>query len=139
MSTRSEQFVISSTFEELEEVVERAESFFSDVSDDEDFVYTAVLLASEAVTNAIEHGNELDAAKKVHIEFYADAKTRQLWVEDEGAGFSPEHVDDPLEDENLLADGGRGIFLIEELADEVRYEKEGRRIGMIFNVGGSSA
>lgn len=133
MPNLTESLTISSTFENLEEVVERAESFFSGVSSDDDFVYKAVLLTSEAVTNAIEHGNGLDASKSVHIEFISNEESDQLWVEDEGEGFSADDVKDPLREENLLADGGRGIFLIEQLADEVRYEKGGRRIGMFFH------
>jgi len=42
-------------------------------------------------------------------------------------------VADPLDDDHLLADGGRGIFLIEKLADDVKYENEGRKIGILFN------
>jgi serine/threonine-protein kinase RsbW len=132
MPSRNESLTISSKFENLEDVVERAESFFSGVSSDDDFVYNAVLLTSEAVTNAIEHGNSLDPSKSVYIEFISTDDTHELWVEDEGPGFAPEDVKDPLREENLLEDGGRGIFLIEHLADEVRYEKGGRRIGMVF-------
>lgn len=133
MPSQTESLTISSRFENLEEVVERARAFFGSVSSDEDFVYKAVLLASEAVTNAIEHGNALDESKSVQIEFISSNDSHQLWVEDEGEGFSPENVKDPLREENLLSDGGRGIFLIEHLADEVRYEKGGRRIGMFFH------
>ena len=133
MPNQTESLTISSRFENLEEVVERAQAFFSGVSSDEDFVYNAVLLTSEAVTNAIEHGNSLDESKSVRIEFISTDESHQLWVEDEGEGFSPGEVKDPLRDENLLADGGRGIFLIEHIADEVRYEKGGRRIGMLFH------
>lgn len=133
MPNKTESLTIFSTFEDLEEVVERAEKFFSSVSSDAEYVYKAVLLTSEAVTNAIEHGNSFDETKSVQIEFISTDEGDQLWVEDEGEGFSPEDVKDPLREENLLSDGGRGIFLIEQIADEVRYEKGGRRIGMFFH------
>lgn len=132
MPKKTESLTISSRFENLEEVVKRAERFFSRVSSDEEYVYKAVLLTSEAVTNAIEHGNALDETKSIHIEFISTDESDQLWVEDEGEGFSPDDVKDPLREENLLADGGRGIFLMEQIADEVRYENGGRRIGMFF-------
>ena len=123
---------IPSLLSELERVVSEAETFFAKCCATEDQAYTAVLLTSEAVTNAIEHGNQLDAAKRVRIEFKATPKTVELWVEDEGTGFDPKKVEDPTLSDNLLEDGGRGIFLIEHLSDEVKYEKGGRRLGMLF-------
>jgi serine/threonine-protein kinase RsbW len=125
-------FEILSTFDELERIVDEAEAFYGACFTDDEKVYTGVLLASEVVTNAIEHGNALDATKKVVIEFRATDKSVELWVEDEGPGFDRSQVADPLDSEHLLADGGRGIFLIEKLADQVLYENEGRKIGVIF-------
>ncbi|MDA1027928.1 MAG: ATP-binding protein [Bacteroidetes bacterium] len=124
---------IFSTFEELERVVDEVEAFCASCFSNEDKVYTGVLLASEAITNAIEHGNALDATKTVLIEFKSTLKAVEIWVEDQGPGFDRSKVADPLDAEHLLADGGRGVFLIEKLADEVKYEKEGRRVGIIFN------
>ena len=124
---------IFSTFEELELVVDEAEAFFSTCFTDDERVYTGVLLASEAVTNAIEHGNALDASKKVTIEFRFNSKVAECWVEDQGSGFDRSKIADPLDADHLLADGGRGVFLIEKLADDVKYEKEGRRVGFFLN------
>lgn len=113
-------------------VVDAAEAFYRTCFEDDEKIFTGVLLASEAVTNAIEHGNENDASKRVLIEFQFIPGRAECWVEDEGAGFDRDAVADPLASENLLEDGGRGIFLIERLADEVVYEKGGRRIGIIM-------
>lgn len=124
---------ISSTFEELERVVDEAESFLATCFTDDEKVYTGVLLASEAVTNAIEHGNALDESKKVLIDFKSKSDVVEIWVEDQGVGFNRADIKDPLNEEQLLLDGGRGIFLIEKLADKVCYENNGRRIGIIFN------
>jgi len=124
---------IASTFEELERVVDEAESFLAACFTDDEKVYTGVLLASEAVTNAIEHGNALDESKKVMIDFKASKSVVEIWVEDQGTGFNRADIKDPLNEEQLLADGGRGIFLIEKLADRVAYENNGRRIGIFFN------
>ena len=129
----SKTLEIFSTFDELERIVDEAESFFASCFKEDDRVYTGVLLASEAVTNAIEHGNALDETKKVFVQFRCSEKQVELWVEDQGPGFNREAVADPLDEEHLLADGGRGIFLIEKLADGVLYENEGRRIGILFN------
>jgi len=125
--------VIPSRFEELEEIVEVAETFYKACFEDDEKVFSGVLLASEAVTNAIEHGNGNDESKQVTVEFRATDEAAELWVEDEGEGFDRDSVSDPLSNEHLLDDGGRGIFLIERLADRVVYENEGRRIGIVFN------
>lgn len=91
-----------------------------------------MLLTSEAVTNAIEHGNAFDESKSVVLEFISRDSLLEVWVEDEGGGYVRSEVADPLSEEHLLSEGGRGIFLIEHLADEVRYSNNGRRIGMLF-------
>ena len=118
----------------MERIVDEAEAFYKACLSDEEKVFTGVLLASEAVTNAIEHGNASDPAKKVIIDFRLNGTQAELWVEDEGDGFNRDDIANPLASENLLEDGGRGIFLIERLADGVKYEKEGRRIGIFFSL-----
>ena len=123
---------IASKFEELEMVVDAAEVFYKQCFEEEDRVFTGVLLASEVVTNAIEHGNQNDESKRVIIEFKLRPGRSECWVEDEGEGFEREEIADPLASENLLEDGGRGIFLIERMADEVIYENGGRRVGIIL-------
>ncbi len=130
----TQRMEIASRFEELEQVVDVAEAFYKSCFDEDDRIFTGVLLASEVVTNAIEHGNDNDPSKKVVIEFKKKSGRSECWVEDEGAGFDREAIADPLASENLLEDGGRGIFLIERMADEVIYENEGRRIGIIMNI-----
>jgi serine/threonine-protein kinase RsbW len=127
------QVVMASEHLQLERVVDLAEEFVSAHETDEDFIYRVVLLTSEAFTNAIEHGNHLDPDKKVKVEFSAEPDRIEVWIEDQGMGFVRDAVADPLHSDNLLGDSGRGLYLIEMMADEVRYENEGRRIGMIFH------
>jgi serine/threonine-protein kinase RsbW len=127
------QLVLRSNFSDLEVAVDEAEAFYARYIEDPEFVYKIVLLTSEAVTNAIKHGNGLDADKSVTVDFSIGSDVCEVWVEDEGSGFDPGSVADPLTDDQIFKDGGRGIFLIEELADEIRYENQGRKIGMIFH------
>ncbi len=124
--------ILKTSFEELDRVIDETEAFFSRFTDDEDLVQKIMLLTTEAVSNAIEHGNALDETKSVILEFVCGAKLLEVWVEDEGEGFDRSTVADPLSSDGLLQDGGRGIFLIEQLADEVHYGNDGRRIGMKF-------
>ncbi len=86
---------IASKFEELEMVVDAAEAFYKQCFDQEDRIFTGVLLASEVVTNAIEHGNQNDESKRVIIEFRSLPGRSECWVEDEGNGFDREAIADP--------------------------------------------
>lgn len=125
--------VCSSEFEHLDRVVDETEAFVGKLISDDEFAYKVVLLVSEAVTNAIEHGNALDKSKKVTLDVKVGVKQVLVTVEDEGEGFDPETLKNPTQDENLLMDGGRGVFFIQEMADDVSYELDGRRINIIFN------
>ena len=129
----SMRLVISSEPVHLEAAVHEAETFFKSHIEDEDLVYNMVLLTSEVVTNGMEHGNGFDPSKKVIIEFLVDERRAQITVEDEGGGFTRGSVPNPLENSHLLDDGGRGLFLLEALADEVHYELGGRRTRVVFN------
>ncbi|HEX7070956.1 MAG TPA: ATP-binding protein [Rhodothermales bacterium] len=117
---------LPSRAELLEPLVEEAEAFLRQQTDNEELVYRAVLLLSEAATNAMKHGNRLDPTKTVRIEMRHERDRVRIRVCDEGAGFRPESTADPLQDQNLLNTTGRGLFLIREMADEVAFEDDGR-------------
>ena len=125
---------LPSIHESLERVVDETEAFLSSHVPDDDLSYRILLLATEAVTNAIEHGNGLDASKSVSLHLHYEPERFTVLVEDEGAGFERARVEDPLKQENLLDDGGRGLYLMEALADEVHYENGGRRVRIVFRL-----
>ncbi|HID56530.1 TPA: ATP-binding protein [Candidatus Poribacteria bacterium] len=89
------------------------------------------LAVIEAGTNAIKHGNKNDPNKKVHFEFEISADKLTITVRDEGEGFNPDEVCDPLNPENLLRPSGRGIFLMRTFMDEVKYNETGTEVTMI--------
>lgn len=93
-----------------------------------------MLILTEAVTNAIVHGNKSDPSKQVIITSKLEDNRLTIIVKDEGAGFDPEKVPDPLEEENLLKTGGRGIYLINQYADFVRYSSKGDQVTIIFEL-----
>ena len=126
------RMVLASEHPNVEQAVEQAESFFKDHVDDEELLYNLVLLTSEAVTNGMEHGNHFDAAKSVIVEFRASDHSLEIMVEDEGPGFERRRVPSPLTEDHLFDSGGRGLFLLESLADDVGYELGGRRIRVTF-------
>ena len=76
---------------------------------------------SEAVNNGIIHGNHGNPDKKVSITCEVNSTAVVVRVKDEGKGFEPEQVPDPLREENLLRETGRGIFLMRTLMDHVDY------------------
>ena len=85
----------------------------------------------EALANAIRHGCERDPGKKVQVCVACDDTWGMLIVvRDPGPGFDVESIPSPVEGENLFSQGGRGIFLINELMDDVSYEKGGTEIRM---------
>ncbi len=85
----------------------------------------------EALNNAVVHGNRMDAHKLVHIQCRCDSgKGISLVVKDQGQGFDPNAVPNPLSPENLGADHGRGIWLMRAAMDEVSFEHGGAEVHM---------
>ncbi len=80
------------------------------------------IVTTELVNNAIHHGNKNDPTKKVKIVFTVDSDKLELRIFDEGKGFDPEKLKDPLAPENLFSESGRGIFLIKNLMDSLDFE-----------------
>ncbi|HZF11236.1 MAG TPA: ATP-binding protein [Thermoanaerobaculia bacterium] len=76
----------------------------------------------EAVANAIKHGNQQDPGKKVQVEAELVGQDLVIRVEDEGEGFDPGRLQDPLAPENLLKPNGRGIFYMKSFMDEIHYD-----------------
>lgn len=100
----------------------------------EDRFYNLLISVTEAVNNAIMHGNNFDPDKTVTVGLTATEDFVEIEVQDEGSGFDPNLVADPREPENLLKSSGRGIFIIKSLLDEVIFEKNeiGTKVTMKF-------
>ena len=100
---------------------------------DEDSLHWVSVAVRECVVNAIKHGNRNDEAKRVIVEFSPvpphDPEELVIRVEDEGEGFDPEEIADPLAPENILKSSGRGIFLIRNFMDDVQLQR-GKHRGM---------
>lgn len=82
----------------------------------------------EAVANAILYGNREDPEKRVRVSAELGAGAARVVVTDEGTGFDPEAVEDPTEPENRARSGGRGVFLLRALADEVEFNETGNAV-----------
>ncbi|MFH1733074.1 MAG: ATP-binding protein [bacterium] len=88
---------------------------------------------SEAVNNAILHGNQSDESKKVFIKVYLSKKYIRISVRDEGGGFKPERVPDPTEDENLLKASGRGLLIMQHLMDRLAFKPTSKGTEIILD------
>lgn len=97
----------------------------------DDLIFDIHVGFEEALRNAMVHGNKWDPDKRVTVETEKKGNAVIIRVEDEGDGFNPETLPDPTRDENLLKEGGRGVYLMRHLMDEVRYENGGRRVVMV--------
>ena len=96
--------------------------------------YGNILIAmTEAVTNAIVHGNKEDPAKYVNVSYTTEDDQISFTVVDEGKGFDFSNLPDPTAPENIEKPSGRGIFLMKNLADEVEFLEDGRGVKLIFN------
>ena len=92
---------------------------------DEDALHWVSVAVRESVINAIKHGNQNDEQKRVFVEFTRlnEAGGVAIRVRDEGPGFDPDSLPDPLAPENMLKSSGRGIFLIKNFMDEMRLQR----------------
>ncbi|PYV14325.1 MAG: ATP-binding protein [Acidobacteria bacterium] len=120
--------------EAADEMSRRASSTAGFDEDDRQRIEMAV---HESLINAIWHGNKNDASKHVWVKFEIFADRLEVRVRDQGNGFDPTNIPNPLAEENLLSISGRGIFLIKSFMDDFRVEKAaggGTEVTMIKRV-----
>ena len=92
------------------------------------------LALNEALSNAIKHGSAHDPSKKIQCCVACDHERGMLIIiRDPGPGFDPASIPSPVIGQNVFSTGGRGIYLINQLVDEVRFEKGGTEIHMRMN------
>ncbi len=120
----------------LVENIRVVESFIDNSKDafliDDDIYGNIMVAVTEAVNNAIRHGNKFNKDKNVFLSLLVEPDRVRFEIEDEGAGFDYENLLDPTAPENIESPGGRGIFLIRHLADEVEFNKDGRHVLLTF-------
>lgn len=96
--------------------------------------YGNILVAlTEAVNNAIHHGNALDPSKTVTLGYQVQPDRIVFIVKDQGAGFDYEHLPDPTDPQNLEKPHGRGVFLMRALAEEIEFSDNGATVALSFD------
>jgi serine/threonine-protein kinase RsbW len=130
----------SSDFEMVDFVQMVSDHLGRDLGFDEDAIHWVGVAIRECVINAIKHGNQYDRSKHVTVAFETidnGMPALTISVRDQGSGFDPDALPDPLAPENLLNSSGRGIFLIRSFMDDVRLQRAeggGMEIRMIKRV-----
>jgi serine/threonine-protein kinase RsbW len=98
-------------------------------------LYGNILISlTEAVNNAIIHGNACDKSKTVEVQFRKTSDCLAVRVSDQGRGFDPTKVPDPTSPENCCKCGGRGVFMMQQLSDGIRFENNGSTVEMQFRL-----
>ena len=107
--------------------ISRIEEFLRQVSKhlhiDDGMMYRLLVSCTEAVNNAIVHGNKSDPDKNVTIRCVVRDKSLTIYVQDEGSGFDSENLQDPRDKKNLMKENGRGVFLMRSLMDHVKFKR----------------
>lgn len=120
----------------ISENIRMIESFIDNARErfklDDDIYGNIMIAITEAVNNAIKHGNRSDSSKNVSLSLSLEERLIKFRVQDEGPGFDYENLPDPTSPENLEKPGGRGIFLMKHLSDEVEFKEGGRIVELCF-------
>lgn len=123
---------IESTAENLRLVERLVEDVCEIYNVNEDNYGNILIAVTEAVNNAIYHGNKGNPKKSVQIGFENGNKKLTFMVSDEGAGFDYESLPDPTDPNNIDKINGRGVFLMKHLADKVEFNNNGKEVQLTF-------
>ena len=118
-----EALVLPSTLSTVEVVEAKAIEYAERAGFDEDTASQLAMVSREAAVNAVLHGNKKDPGKDVKARFTLTADALSIRIADQGGGFDPSDVPDPLSPEGLLRPSGRGIFLMRAIMDEVNFRQ----------------
>lgn len=122
----------------LSENIRMIESFIDNCKEkfqlNEDIYGNIMIAVTEAVNNAIRHGNKNDSTKNVSLALTLEENLIRFKIEDEGTGFDYNSLPDPTAPENIEKPGGRGIFLMKHLSDEVKFKEGGRVVELCFYI-----
>jgi serine/threonine-protein kinase RsbW len=127
-----QQLELPSAIEGIHIIEKLIETICSTYKLSEDHYGNILVSVTEAVNNAIYHGNKSDPNKKVHVGFETTPQSISFSVTDEGPGFDFNNLPDPTDPENLEKPSGRGIFLMKHLADTVSFSEDGRSVSLTF-------
>ena len=134
MSKQHEMLELASNPKNVARVESFVEQIFKRYNLSPDIYGNILISLTEAVTNAIIHGNAKDESKYVKVSIERRNKGLAFLISDEGGGFDYASLPDPTAPENLLRIGGRGVFLMRQLSDNVVFSDNGSTVEIHFNL-----
>ncbi len=132
--TIDDHMVLNTESQSIHKVEKYVDNLCSKLSVNSDYYGNILIALTEAVNNAMNHGNKMDPEKKVKLSCENAEKEIGFKIEDEGEGFDYDSLPDPTDPENIDKPNGRGVFLMKHLADEVNFHNEGKIIELKFNL-----
>lgn len=131
---RGQKIKIESVAENLRLVERLVEDVCDIYNVNEDNFGNILIAVTEAVNNAIYHGNEGNPSKSVQIGFENGNQKLTFSICDEGSGFDYNSLPDPTDPNNIDKVNGRGVFLMKHLADKVEFNQNGKEVLLTFNL-----
>jgi serine/threonine-protein kinase RsbW len=120
--SRSKELQLDSTLESVDSAEGVVLDAGRDVGLDEEELHKVGIAVRETMVNAIAHGNRYNARKKVRLRIWKEESRLVVEIQDEGSGFEMKAVPDPLAEENLLRQSGRGLLMIQAFMDELEVK-----------------
>ena len=124
---------IPSEYAAVSKVETLVDKVCNDLGVQEDFYGNVLIAVTEAVNNAIQHGNLFNNELEVSVSVGDKSEEFCFSVLDQGKGFDFNNLPDPTSPDNIEKENGRGIFLMKSLADEVEFDNEGRSVNIYFS------
>lgn len=134
METFTNDMILDTESSSIQKVEKYIDNICSKYNVNNDYYGNILIALTEAVNNAMCHGNGMDPLKKVKLSYKTEKDELDFFVEDEGPGFNYDSLPDPTDPENIDKPNGRGVFLMKHLADEVNFHNEGKIIELKFNL-----
>ena len=131
--TEIDSLTITSKLQNLPNVEALVDKVCGEIGVSEDMYGNVLIAVTEAVNNAIIHGNSMKAEAEVAVSVVDSESTFGFSVKDSGNGFDHINLPDPTAPENIEKESGRGIFLMRNLADDVQYNESGNTVTVLFN------
>lgn len=123
---------IKATIENLALIEQLLEDLYSGGSIPEESFGNIIVASTEAYLNAVNHGSKSDSSLQVDVRMECTSEYFEIMVKDQGEGFDWNSLPDPTDPANLEKGNGRGIFIMKNLSDEIRFEEKGARVVMRF-------
>lgn len=124
---------LASSSDSLTIVEKKIDEITKESKVNEDLYGNLLIAVTEGVNNAIHHGNKSNPEKNVQIDIEINEENQLVFsITDEGEGFNPNALPDPTDPANIEKPHGRGVFLMQQLSDEIEFEEEGRQVILKF-------